>query len=211
MADSKLVLPGDFQAGKSYLLKGETLSAWRKALERDRALPGPGLRETGTPMGRVLTAIPAASTTICPFHGYRTEPGVMRVGPGRIIAAASTGTLVSLTGLDTDIALSATLKLAITVSMDEDFAVTGAVVGELSSWPADAVTWDGTAPDEYQATAVIRLGEAATGKLPDAMPGFEFFLDDEVCHFQQLLHTHLYMALVAYDGRAALFPLAWAG
>lgn len=55
-AGSKLVLPGDFEAGKSYLLAGATLLAWRKALVADRVIPGPNLLENQGPDGRIFTA-----------------------------------------------------------------------------------------------------------------------------------------------------------
>lgn len=53
--DSKLTLPGDFQAAKTYLIKGETLLAWQKALVADRVVPGPGQTETQTPQGRTIS------------------------------------------------------------------------------------------------------------------------------------------------------------
>lgn len=55
MPASILKLPGDFQAGKTYWIKGETALAWRKAFIADRALPGTGLAETQTPQGRILS------------------------------------------------------------------------------------------------------------------------------------------------------------
>lgn len=57
MADNKLDLPGDFQAGKRYVLKGETLIDWKKQIEADRALPGPGLKESDTGVGRMFRVI----------------------------------------------------------------------------------------------------------------------------------------------------------
>lgn len=211
MADSKLTLPGDFQAGKAYLLKGDTLLAWRKALLKDRVIPGPGLLESATPAGRLLTALPASSPGICPFHAFQHSPGQLRINTGRLIADAASGDLVAITGLATDIALAANLKVSISVTLDVDFVVTGAAVGTASSWPADAVTWDGTAPYEYQTSALVKIGEVVAGVLPAATPGFQFALDGDLYYFHQLLHTHLFLALVAYDGKAALFPLAWAG
>lgn len=56
-ADSQLVLPGNFVAGQNYLVRGATMIAWRAALLRDRALPGPGMRETQTDAGRILSAL----------------------------------------------------------------------------------------------------------------------------------------------------------
>jgi hypothetical protein len=63
-----LKLPGEFQAGKTYLLKGETLLAWRRALLADRILPGPGLQETTTPQGRILRTNATAATPPHPFQ-----------------------------------------------------------------------------------------------------------------------------------------------
>ena len=77
MADSKLVLPGDFDAGKTYLLKGETLLAWRKALLADRAIPGPGLTETGTPGGRLISAKPGG---LLPVFWPQFYPGEIVMG-----------------------------------------------------------------------------------------------------------------------------------
>lgn len=56
MAD-QLRLPGDFEAGKTYLLAGETLIAWRNALLADRVIAGDGLVESGGgPQGRIFKA-----------------------------------------------------------------------------------------------------------------------------------------------------------
>ena len=214
MADSKLKLPGDFQAGKVYVLEGKTLIAWREALISDRALPGTGLREHAIPgHGRFLEVVPVPSPTLCPFHGYLYDRGVMRIDCGRLIKTAATGELVSITGMSADIELTTSLKVQLAVTMDSGFAVTGATIGRSADWVTDAATFTGDFPDEYQTSAVIRVGEVSSGELPKNTPGFEFSLDGEdgLFHFEQYLHTHLYMALVAYDGKAALFPLAWSG
>jgi hypothetical protein len=54
MADSELKLPGPFDEGKSYTLKGSTLNDMRRALLADRVVAGAGLLESGTPQGRIL-------------------------------------------------------------------------------------------------------------------------------------------------------------
>lgn len=212
MADSQLILPGDFQAGKTYFLRGETLLAWRKALIADRALPGEGLKETATPIGRQLSVI-GERLPVSPFHAYLYARGVCRISSGRLIASPADGSLITISGLDANIALTTTLKVALSVSMDVDFEITGASLAGAASWPEDAATFDGTFPDEYQSSATIRVGEVSAGKLPEGTPGFEFSLDGVagLWHFEQLLHTHLFMALIAYDGKAALFPLPWSG
>ncbi len=59
--ENALQLPGPFTPDVSYLLKGATLNAARTALQRDRAIAGTGLLETGTPQGRILSLDPSAT------------------------------------------------------------------------------------------------------------------------------------------------------
>ena len=66
-ADSKLILPGDFQAGKTYLIKGDTLLEWRKALLADRIVPGPDQTETQTPQGRAISGGKGGGTATSPI------------------------------------------------------------------------------------------------------------------------------------------------
>lgn len=63
---SKLKLPGNFSPGKTYLIKGETLIAWREALLADRIIPGAGLAESTGPGGRTLrvTVKPGGATGV---------------------------------------------------------------------------------------------------------------------------------------------------
>lgn len=224
MASSTLVLPGDFEAAKNYLLAGSTLMAWRDALVNDRALPGAGLQETSLPgIGRVLQVVPAYSSSsystasrsgISPFHGYLSEAGVMRIGSGRLVTNPKTGALQAIDGLDTDIPLTSTLKVALIVSMDDSSLlgsnITGAEISFPSSW-GDAYTYAGTAPDTYQSLAEIKIGEVFPYELPAGTPGFEFALGDSLFHFEQYLNTHLCMMLATLDGQAGQLPMAWAG
>lgn len=65
MADNaKLTLPGHFQKGKKYLIPGEILIAWRDALQGDRVIAGPGIKESQGPGGRIFTA--AAQSLLAP-------------------------------------------------------------------------------------------------------------------------------------------------
>lgn len=68
-ADSKLLLPGDFQAGKTYLIKGDTLLAWRNALLADRVVPGPDQQETQTPQGRTISGGGKGGTVVAIQYG----------------------------------------------------------------------------------------------------------------------------------------------
>ena len=61
-AISPLTLPGNFEAAATYLIKGATLIAWRKALQADRAVVGSGLKESGGPQGRIFSLDPAGDT-----------------------------------------------------------------------------------------------------------------------------------------------------
>lgn len=57
MANPNFKLPGDFEAGKRYWLKGETLRAWQKMLRADRIIAGTQLKEFATNEGRILSVI----------------------------------------------------------------------------------------------------------------------------------------------------------
>jgi hypothetical protein len=59
MANPNFKLPGDFQAGKRYWMKGETLLAWQKTLRADRIIAGSRLQEFATNEGRILSVIDA--------------------------------------------------------------------------------------------------------------------------------------------------------
>ena len=100
MADSELKLPGNFEKGTRYWIKGETLLAWREALIADRVVPGPGQKESQGPKGRViLGGEGGANTAACPlggFEGGEMVPGFVIGGgasffiePGAITAAAN--------------------------------------------------------------------------------------------------------------------------
>lgn len=73
-------LPGDFQAGRNYLMSGETLIAWRDALLADRIIAGTGLKEMSAgKLGRILTAEPgtgvAAAAPTGAFYGLYVADG----------------------------------------------------------------------------------------------------------------------------------------
>ena len=48
-------LPGTFEAGKTYIVKGATAVAWQKALKADRVIAGSGIRESETTGGRIFS------------------------------------------------------------------------------------------------------------------------------------------------------------
>ena len=101
-AFSPLVLPGEFQPDLSYLVKGSTLIAWRKALQADRAVAGPGLREETTAKGRIFTALAdvglgadinitiRGSSTLEPrVNGYLAEAVIFYIRGGIILGLES--------------------------------------------------------------------------------------------------------------------------
>ncbi|MEI6606025.1 MAG: hypothetical protein WCP35_11990 [Verrucomicrobiota bacterium] len=225
MGSSTLVLPGDFEEGKNYLLAGATLRAWRDALVNDRALPGAGLQETSLPgIGRVLHVVSSAATAattaarsgISPFHGFLCGAGIMRIANGRLVTNPKSGALQTISGLNADIALTYPLKVALIVTMDDSSLIGGENITDASisfpdSW-GDAYTYTGTAPDTYQTLAEIKIGEVFPDALPLGTPGFEFALDGlGTFYFEQYLHTHLCMALATLDGQAGQLPVAWPG
>lgn len=63
---SILTLPGDFDPGKNYLVRGKTLIDWREALVKDRVIAGPNLREMQTDLGRIFSA-QAGESGRCPY------------------------------------------------------------------------------------------------------------------------------------------------
>lgn len=80
-AISPLVLPGDFEPGRSYLVKGATLIAWRKALQADRALVGPGLKEETTAKGRIFSALALAGAAATGTNANIEIPGTAGMTP----------------------------------------------------------------------------------------------------------------------------------
>jgi predicted RNA-binding protein len=94
MADSKLTLPGNFTAGKKYLIDGATLKAWQDALRADRIIAGAGLTETGSPLGRVLKAgVVAPVVQPGSFYGTLTENGHTYLQGGTVQGGEGTETI----------------------------------------------------------------------------------------------------------------------
>lgn len=64
MADNaKLILPGEFDPAKTYLVKGSTLAEWQRNLIRDRVIAGAGIKETQDPNGRIFEAAAGAGSS----------------------------------------------------------------------------------------------------------------------------------------------------
>lgn len=124
MADSKLKLTGDFQAGKNYLLKGETLLAWQKALLADRAIPGPGLTESQGPDGRTFTAIAGigGNNGPCPFGEMIDIPDDGKAINGGIVFCGDKNFFVPYYTIDlgTDGDFILYLELACEANRDDD-------------------------------------------------------------------------------------------
>ena len=136
-ADSKLTLPGDFDPKKVYWLKGATLNAWREALIKDRALPGPGLTETVTKTGRMLevTATAAAAATTGAFLTVYTDAntgntmlqgGTVSGGTG-VITVADYVLLASGATAPADNTY-VTLTISLTGTVDDDVLLPGCTV-----------------------------------------------------------------------------------
>lgn len=159
MAASKLVLPGNFQAGKTYLLNGETLLAWRKALIADRVVPGPGMKEQGTPQGRVLTSTAQGGGEIVqgqPPAFYRTyiKDGYHWIQGGQVSGYSS---------------VVADIQLAVAGSEPDDGSVCWLEVTG-SGVVADGILYGGFTPTAVGATtaaapqATVPTVESPTGR-----------------------------------------------
>lgn len=68
-----LELAGNFDANRVYLVKGATLKAWQEALKKNQIICGSGITETGTPLGRVISA--AAGVGVSELKPFQLIPG----------------------------------------------------------------------------------------------------------------------------------------
>lgn len=99
--NSKLELPGKFESGRRYLISGDTLLAWKKALMEDRAVAGPGIQVSGTPQGRIFTAtaqgggVEAAETT-GPFCKTFRDGGSWRLLGGTVTGGDGNETIAEI-------------------------------------------------------------------------------------------------------------------
>jgi hypothetical protein len=101
MPNSKLILPGIFEAGKRYWLKGETLKAWQDALIADRVVAGPNLDEFATPQGRIFSARATAADLRHLVLKQGSEPLKFQVTPGTVNDEMPTMDTVALDAEDT--------------------------------------------------------------------------------------------------------------
>lgn len=161
MADSLLNLPGKFEKGKSYLLSGETLLAWKSALLADRALPGPGLRENPTPNGRILSASFGGGANGLPLQASLE----IRTGEIPYISLAGGAYQVGATGEwvaipETEFTAGSFAYLLI--EQDSGAAVTGVSIVIQSSAVSETLVLDSASP--YHVTAAyVLLAEVVSG------------------------------------------------
>jgi len=162
-----------------------------------------------------------------PFLGYSSgttgegggKPGVA-IAPGSIVLDVMTGDeITTVSGLDTPIAIVPDLVVWLEVAVT-DLVATELAVGHGVAYPDPYITFTGTGMD-VQVNVKVLVGAVFSGALPARAKGFNcsaISVDEETeeetstpSHFLQLLHTNLFMALMAVDGKAAVFPLAFAG
>ena len=144
----------------------------------------------------------------------------MTIAPGSIVKELLSGDeITTVSGLDTFIALVPDLVVWLEVTVS-GLEATEFTVGHGLTYPEPYITFTGAGSD-VQVSARVLVGAVFAGSLPAHAKGFNcsaIAVDEETeeetavpSHFLQLLHTNLYMALMAVDGKAAIFPLAYAG
>lgn len=156
MPASNLNLPGDFEAGKSYLVKAETLLAWRRALIEDRAIPGDGLAETQTPQGRIISfekigLLGGAGGAACSFGEIFQVEGDTHIRGGNLYAGDS-NKLVAPLAIDvgTDSESLIWLRVPITANTEDGVLMPHLESCEDPTWQTGTVAGgypDNTSPD----------------------------------------------------------------
>jgi hypothetical protein len=199
MADSELKLPGNFQAGKKYLIDGGILKAWQTALKADRVIAGPGLNEQGSPQGRIFKAQGGGkSPSAHPFQlsvsagaggpKYQVSKGSITDGTNGVAVAlgdifssdesASAGYVVLEASVSEDMTTSGwELKIIATAGGTKEVGLTTGdpVRQEKIRLLIGKITLDGTTPTAWQAlfTSVVigtRLLNGVEIKAFDAAP-----------------------------------------
>lgn len=141
MADNaKLILPGEFDPAKRYLVKGSVLLAWQKSLTADRVIAGEGIQESQSPQGRIFTstAKPGAGGeapgAFCKV--YQDQGSWMLLG-GTVSAGTGTETIIAVTigtvGSEPDSGTFYWLEANVTAIEDEGVLMPGCDLGSVST------------------------------------------------------------------------------
>jgi hypothetical protein len=170
---------------------------------------------TGSGAVPVPVIVDFNSSTIPPvrLHPFQVTAGAnlaAKFAKGRLIKSIPDPSEIAITGMDSNASLAVGNCYWLSLAINPDFSVASAIIDSGTGWPANMAEFDDSSPPA-QTKAVIRIGEAANGVLPDGIPGFQYLNGVTVYHFKQYLHTNLVMTAVVYNGQAAVMPVPWGG
>lgn len=161
-------------------------------------------------------AVNLTGVTGGPFTAYLADstPGAERfaVGEGTIVTNVATGASIVPNGCGTLFYLYSDTKVWIECVIASDLTMTSAEVKTGAVWPTDnGIKFSGS----VQTMAYVHIGSVKDYSLPSGAGGFNFDLVRNQLtrsyHFDQKIQTNLFIALMAYDGKAAVFPLPFSG
>jgi len=156
-----------------------------------------------------------------PWYAYVTdaEAGWFAIGKGHFIINAGTGEELSVTGIGFNHNIEKNLKMWIRFSIKPDCTCSAAEIQAGKEWPNEMIVFEGTPP--VQTKAYVCIGELLLLTLDpkeDQIDGDGGFVakvshngSKERYHFTQKLTTNLFLALMTVDGKAAVYPLPFAG
>jgi len=154
MADNaQLNLPGKFEKGKKYLLSGETLSAWQRALKEDRAIAGPGLKENQSPQGRTFSLIAGMGFRHAFQISVKASGGALTWSVSSFLSTITDGTNgtaidISSASFDTATSIATTKFIVLEADVDSTLALTNWTLSAVDLADTAEVVMSGSIPDE---------------------------------------------------------------
>lgn len=185
-----------------------------KRFEFRTLLPGPGVSMTQTEDTIEISAEAGdGGSHGGPFHAYLTGSASVMIATGAVITNVATGTDAYPNGVGDpppwgpyDIPEGNVVYLEFTIKSDLTIDGDPTIISDALGWPV-GITFSG----DVQTKARVVIGMAIAGTLPEGVDGFQVIEGAGAYYFQQFLQTNLFMALMAVDGKACVFPLAFAG
>jgi hypothetical protein len=148
-----------------------------------------------------------------PFSAYLvSETEKFAISPGTIVKNVQTGESMEPDGSGAYYDILSGTKAWIKCAIAADLTLTSAAIETGAVWPADnGVTFAG----DVQTHAYVHIGSVKDWSLSNGEGGFDFSLtrdgESRDYHFDQKIQTHLFLALMVVDGKAAVFPLPFSG
>lgn len=132
--------------------------------------------------------------TPMPWSGSKTVKGTcIKIRNAVLYANITDWNPMNVANSNTDISVGDNTEVWLTITVKDDLTVTSAQIGTVG--PSEIITWtiaDDISP-AIQTQAAVLIGEIKDGR------------------WHQYLTTNLFATIITVDGKAALFPLAFAG